>query len=217
MAEGIEIETVEFFPNRFFDHDVNEPFAKEILQTVFGGEGWRYGDPQKKEPDLFFGEISIELTLACDRNTTENYIRKIKAGDYTTEDAEAEQLRFIDESIFDKTTRIYSVDGVNLCVICTIAMQDWVSDYYGSVTHFIVDWRRQQYFEDLRSKYINSGKFSNIYILFPDLCASWWLFDLKTESRKIICLTDEQINSGKYPYVMIKKCREKLIDDGVLL
>lgn len=209
---ALEYEITSFFPPKFFHHTVNEPFIKLILQRVTGIDDWVQGNPDKHEPDYFCGGTPIEFTLACDRETTFNYIQKLRKGVFESDDIEATVIRQINESIADKAAKKYSVSNVHLCVLVTLPMLDWVSDYYGSLTYIIGAWRRSEAFEIIRQNYISTQTFTNIYIMFPDLCASWWVYDVATEKRAKVQLEDDAILSQQVPFIMRTKLWKTISD-----
>ena len=72
------------------------------------------------------------------------------------------------------------------------------------------DYPREQFFEELREEYIKTGIFKNIFIIFPDPCVTWWIYDVLTEARFRYALTDEEIKSGTMPFSIYKEMYEKL-------
>lgn len=203
MLSDLSFTVTEYFPKDFFRNSVNEPFIQEIMSTVLERDNWRAGIPETFEPDYFCDNVPFEFTLASNSKKKNNFIQKLQRGIYSTDDVETDVISFISERIADKSTRHYSVPNVHLCVLCILDLFDWVSDEYGSVTHDLVDWRRKEFFEQIRAKYIKAKVFSNIFLIFPDISARWWVWDVLSGAKRFVQLSDEQIQSGKYPYCMI--------------
>lgn len=197
-------DVIEFLPHNFFSKEKNEPFIKEIMSAVLEDTVWMPGNPDNFEPDYFCDGIPFEFTLASDSKRKNNFIQRVQRGTYSSEDVEKNAIAYIRERIADKAAKKYSVSNVHLCVLCLLDMFNWVSDEYGSITHTLTDWRRKQFFDEIKSDYIDTGIFNNIFLIFPDVCAKWWVWDLRSNHKASIQLFDSEINSGKYPYVRIK-------------
>lgn len=197
-------DVIEFLPHNFFSKEKNEPFIKEIMSAVLKDTVWIPGNPDNFETDYFCDGIPFEFTLASDSKRKNNFIQRVQRGTYSSEDVEKEAIAYIRDRIADKAAKKYSVSNVHLCVLCLLDMFNWVSDEYGSITHTLTDWRRKQFFDEIKSDYIDTGIFNNIFIIFPDVCAKWWVWDLQSNHKASIQLSDSEINSGKYPYVRIK-------------
>ena len=93
---------------------------------------------------------------------------------------------------------------------------DWVSDQYGSYTHFITDYKRELFFKDIKSKYVDTKVFSNIFIIFPDLAANWWVWDILSDNKVSLQVTPYMIESRDYPCFIEKRLYVKLVNDGYL-
>lgn len=197
-------DVIEFFPHNFFSKEKNEPFIKEIMSAVLKDTVWIPGNPDNFETDYFCDGIPFEFTLASDSKRKNNFIQRVQRGTYSSEDVEKDAIAYIRERIADKAAKKYSVSNVHLCVLCLLDMFIWVSDEYGSITHELISWRRNQFFDTMKSDYIDTGIFNNIFLIFPDLCAKWWVWDLLSNHKASIQLSDSEISSGKYPYVRIK-------------
>ena len=211
---GVELKTRGYFPRKFFNKEVNEPFVKWVLSKSFLAEKeWISGNADKGEPDYFYDGIPFEFTLACDEAVHDTFIMRLRSGKYSSNDLEKDICEYIQTSINKKANKNYSVGGIHLVVIIPIDMFSWVSDYYGSVTHYIFDYRRKEFFEKLRIKYIQNEVFNNIFIVFPDIALKWWVYDVKTENRAFAFLTNEEIESGNYPYIEVEK--DDLSEKGV--
>ena len=201
---------VSFFPKDFRNKKVNEPFIQKIMASVLPTGEWKKGDPGKFEPDYFLNGTPFEFTIASDSRKKNNFIQKYFRGMYSSEDVEQDVFSYLTERICDKASKQYSVENVHLCILCLLDLSNWVLDYYGSVTQALVDYSRQQFFVKARSEFIDTKVFSNIFILFPDPCAKWWIYDVLTESREFYALTDDEIKSGKVPFVMYKEIYDKI-------
>lgn len=208
------IDVVSFTPPNFFSKCVNEEFTKLIMSQVIGQGKWLPGDPTVNEPDYFCNGIPLEFTLASDRKKKGNYIQRIMRHQYSTEDAESDISEYIIASVDQKIAKNYSVPNVHLCILCYMDLTNWVLDEYGSVTHCLVDDRRQSLFETVYEKCIESGKFYNVFIIFPDLTAKWWVWDVSTNKKASIQLSREDILSEKYPYVIASHEKATFVYDG---
>ena len=201
---------VSFFPKDFPSKSVNEPFIQKIMAAAFPGKEWVKGDPDKKEPDYFCDGVPFEFTIASDSKKKNSFVQKLFWKKYSSEDIERDVFNYILERVQDKASKEYSVSGVYLCVLCLLDLSKWVLDYYGSYTYDMFDYPRDQFFEELREEYIKTGIFKNIFIIFPDPCVTWWIYDVLTEARFRYALTDEEIKSGTMPFSIYKEMYEKL-------
>ena len=113
-------------------------------------------------------------------------------------------FRYIRERIADKATRKYSGHNVHLCVLCLLDLTDWVLDKYGSVTYEVADWPRRKFFDEIKQTYITTKIFANIFILFLDCQAKWWIWDVGTDHRASVRLDERSLASGEYPYCILK-------------
>ena len=217
QIESSSIETLTFLPKDFFNKEVNEKFIKFVMESILQDGKWVKGDANKNEPDYLYNGIPLEFTLAsdkCTRKKKENFITKIKTAHYSSENVEKDAIEYIEEQIKDKATKQYSLDNVHLCILCLLDRFDWISDIYGSCTHFLMDPKREEYFKEIKKKYIDTQKFSNIFIIFPDIFITWWVWDVKSNKRYPIPITDAMIESKKYPYIIEKNLYYKLVDKG---
>ena len=202
-------EVIILFPTDFKINTVNVSFIKKVIESVLTEGEWRPGAPDKRDPDYFYNGIPFEFTIASDSKKKNNFVQKFFSYIYSSGDIEQDVLSYILERIQDKASKQYSVEHVHLCVLCLLDLSNWVSDYYGSVTHDLIDYRRAQFFERIRAEYIASGRFNNIFILFPDPCACWWVYDVLSDNRAKYQLSDEEIRSGAFPFVMYKQFYDK--------
>lgn len=205
-------DTASFLPNDFFSKDVNEPFIQKMMAAVMPGSTWVKGDPNKFEPDYFCNAAPFEFTLASDSKRKNNFIQRFRCGTFCSDDAAKDLFGFIEDRIADKASKNYAVTNVNLCVLCLLDMTDWVLDEYGSVTHSDTDHPRQQFFSRLKETYISTDVFDNIFLIIPDVCAKWWVFNVLADSRTAVSLTDENIRSGQYPYIMLKSVYDDFVE-----
>jgi hypothetical protein len=205
---------VSFFPRNFFNKEINEPFIRDVMADVLNIANWKQGNPNAFEPDYFGDGVPFEFTIASDSKKKNNFIQRISRGKYASENIENDVTGYIRERIKDKATKKYSVDGVHLCVLCLLDMFLWVSDEYGSVTHCLTDYNRIQFFQEMRSEYIKNGVFNNIFIIFPDMCGKWWVFDVLTDRKSAVVLTTNDIKSNKYPFVIEEKIYKEYISNN---
>lgn len=195
---------VEYLPPNFWNKTKNEPFIQELMSLAFPENTWEPGNPDELEPDYFCNGVPFEFTIASDSKKKNNLVQRIQRHTYSTENLGEDLFRYIRERIADKATKKYSVHNVHLCVLCLLDLTDWVLDKYGSVTHGLADWPRQEFFEEIRTTYITTGIFSNIFILFPDMFARWWIWDVSTNRKSSVQFDDSILESGEYPYCVLK-------------
>ena len=110
-------------------------------------------------------QIQNLLVAYKERYDKDNFIKKMKDGEYTSENVEKDAFCYIEEQIKDKTTKEYSLENVHLCILCLLDRFNWVSDEYGSWTHFITDYQRELFFKYIKESYIDSKSFNNIFLI----------------------------------------------------
>ena len=179
-------------PRDIFNKRVNEAFIQKIMSLVFKDTVWRAGNPQKFEPDYFCDDIPFEFTLASNKQKKKNYIQQIRFDQYSTEDAEEQMIAMIYAAINSKLQKNYSVENIHLCILCLMDMTFWVLGEYGSLTCSQTDHKRQELFDKIKKKYINSGSFANIFIIFPDIAEKWWVWDVLSGEKKSVLMISEQ-------------------------
>ena len=180
IKDGIHFEIVGFFPENFFSKDVNEPFIKEMLETILPKGVWRKGNPNIYEPDYFYNNIPFEFTIASDKHFIEN----LRFKSYETQNQEDDVFKYIETSIKKKVKKKYSTDNVHLCILCLLDMTSWILEDCSQGAFLLVINRKNDFFSLLKEKYISTGKFSNIFLLFPDMFGSWWVLDVVTAKKK---------------------------------
>ena len=200
-----------FLPDNFLHKSVNEPFVQKVLATVLGESEWTSGNAEKFEPDYFCGGIPFEFTIASNRKKKGNYIQKFYSGEYTTEDVEQDIFQYIRESVQSKIEKQYSVANVHLCVLCLMDLTHWVLDEYGSVTQCLFDHTREKFFAWIKEQCIDTKKFNNVFVVFPDMAAKWWVWDVLTNHRACVCLSPEELLSKRYPFWLNKEAYDSLI------
>lgn len=210
LDSGLDLEIIGRIPNNFFSKEKNEPFTKEIIEKTQGIEKWERGNPDLREPDYFGDGKGYEFTIASDKKRKNNFIQKLMNGTYSTDVMEVEMIQYIESRIVDKANKNYSTPEVNLCVLCLLEQFLWVSDVYGSTTYALFDYRRQIFFDRIKKEYIDTKIFENIYILFPDMTAKWWVFNVATGERIAYQLTYKQMKSGDYPFIIMKNVCEEI-------
>ena len=214
-----EFEVLTSMPKDFFNKNVNEKFIKLVMESIFTDGEWIKGNANNEEPDYFFNNIPFEFTLASDKCTNSNknnFINKVRKGQYTSENVEKDAIYYINEQIKNKAEKKYSVENVHLCILCMLDRFDWISDMYGSCTHFLTGFSREQYFEKIKNNYIDSNRFRNIFILFPDTIANWWVWDIRSNKKVNLQVTPAMMESQKYPYFIDKRLYLKLVENKLL-
>ena len=196
--------SVSFIPGNFFDKSINEPFIKKIMSHVLKQDDWIPGDPNKKEPDYFCNGVPFEFTIASDSKRKNNFIQRYKSGSYKTNDIETDVIDYIGFRINEKSKKNYSVPGVHLCVLCLLELTAWVSDEYGSDFYEVTNEYRKRFFKIIKRYYINNRIFNNVFIIFPDMSAKWWVYDVLTGNRDYYQLSEQEIKNRELPFVLIK-------------
>lgn len=199
-----------FLPNNFLRKSVNELFIQELMATVLGRSNWVSGNANNFEPDYFCDGVPFEFTIASNRKRKGNYIQKFCSGTYTSDDMERDIFQYIRESIQLKLDKHYSTSNVHLCVLCLMDLTHWVLDEYGSVTHCLLDHTREAFFSWIKCQCIDTKKFNNVFVIFPDFAATWWVWDVLTNYKVNIRLSAEDMLSKKYPFWIADEAYEEL-------
>ena len=205
------IETIHFLPPNFTNKNNHEPFTKDIMSIVLQRKEWHTGNPNIGEPDYFCGDIPFEFTLASNTKKKGNYIQKLKSGEYVTKDLETDVLTYIRNAIEKKLEKKYSVKHVHLCVLCLINLTFWVLDEYGASLEDSSASNREELFLWIIKNCISSKKFKNVFLIFPDLNARWWVWDVKTDIKSCVQLLPEHILSKHVPFWMIAQEYDDLL------
>lgn len=205
------VDIYSYFPENFFHKSVNEPFIQKIMSIVLEQNNWTPGNPDLSEPDYFCGSIPFEFTIASDKKKKNNFIQKYQTGQYTSEDVECDVFGYIETALKSKSKKRYSVPNVHLCVLCLIDGTPWVLDKYGSITCRFADWRREEFFSEIKKQYINSKIFGNVFLIFPDICAKWWVWDILTNARSNIQVLPSQIKSQSVPFIIEQRIFDKIL------
>lgn len=200
-----------FFPQNFFHKSVNEPFVQQIMSIVLERDSWTSGNPDLLEPDYFCDGIPFEFTIASDKKQKNNFIQKYRVGRYTSEDMETDVLEYIETALRSKAQKKYAVSNVHLCVLCLIDRTSWVLDEYGSVTYPLFDGKRAAFFAGIKSRYINSKIFQNIFLIFPDMSAKWWVWDVLTNKRSSVQLSPSHLMSKKVPFIIEQHVFDEMV------
>ena len=129
-------------------------------------------------------------------------MRKFKFRKYETEDVEKDVFNQIEASINDKLGKGYVGKNVHLCVLCVMNLSFWVYDEYDSETQSLLASERENLFDWIEEKAINSGKFGNVFLIFPDSKHNWWVWDVKSKFKAKISLSKDDILGGKIPFWM---------------
>ncbi len=208
-------EIYEFFPKDFFKKEVNEEFIKLVMEQVFPNCNWRKGNPDLFEPDYFCDTVPLEFTIASDKDKKSNFIIRLKNSTYKTENVEQDVFEYIEHQIKAKSEKKYFVKNVHLCVLCLLDRFQWVSDTYGAYTHFLTDGPREEFFNKIKQDYIETGKFNNIFIIFPDIMTSWWVWDVFSNNKVQLKYSDSQILSQKYPFFAIKDIYDEIFGNPI--
>ena len=215
ILNDFSYEVYEFFPRNFFNKNNNEEFIKFIMKNVLPDGKWVKGNVNLHEPDYFYNGIPLEFTMASDKKRKNNFIFRLKNAKYLTENIEQDLFKYITQKLEDKAKKKYLVSNnetqVYLCVLCLLDRYEWISDFYGSKTHFITDLPREKFFNEIKQKYLETNVFKGIYIIFPDIMASWWVWDLNTENKAKLTLVPPTSNlrDCPYPFIIARELYDK--------
>lgn len=200
-----------YTPENFYNKNCNEKFIQYIMSRTLLKNDWRNGDPNKFEPDYFCDGVPYEFTLASAGENGGTYVRKIKNATYASNDVEKDAMNYIWKSVEKKARKNYAVEHINLCVLCLLNLYGWMSDEYGSVLVTADDLRREKFLDNLKTQYIKSKRFDNIFIIILGLAAEWWVFDVQKGAKSYVQLSDKEIFEGKMPYTTIKTDYNKYV------
>lgn len=198
-----------YFPQNFFHKSVNEPFIQKIMSIVLERKNWTHGNPDLLEPDYFCDGDPFEFTIASDKKKKNNFVQKYQVGRYSSEDVETDIFGYINVALKSKAQKKYSASGVHLCVLCPVDRTSWILDKCGSVTYCIFDSKRKEFFSEIKQNYIENGLFKNIFIIFPDMYARWWIWDVLTNAKSSIQLSPSQIMNKKLPFILEQNIFDK--------
>lgn len=67
------------------------------------------------------------------------------------------------------------------------------------------------FFEWIKLQCIDSKKFNNVFVVFPDMFATWWIWDVLTDHKANIRLSEADILSGQYPFWLNQQSYEELM------
>ena len=202
-----------FLPENFLNKSVNEPFIQRIMGTTFERDNWIQGDANKFEPDYFCDGVPFEFTIASDRKRKNNFVQRFRSGRYTSENIEQDFFQYISESVKEKLEKRYSVTNVHLCILCLMNLTCWVNDEYGSYLHCTLDHNREEMFAWIKEQCIDSCKFKNVFVIFPDMYATWWVWDIRTDNKAKIQLGPQYMLKHGYPFWLEKSKFDLLLSD----
>ena len=205
------VDLICFLPDDFLNKKINEPFVKSVLCDVLDIDDWKAGDPNKYEPDYFCGNIPVEITIASNTKKRDNFIQSFKRAAYSTVDSDADIFCYIKESIEKKLRKQYSVPNVHLCVLVLIAKPSWLFSGISPETEDLMISPMESSVSWIREKCIDSNKFGDVYLIFPDMNARWWLFSIKNSCTGCKILSDKEILDGGFPFWMTKENYCKMI------
>jgi hypothetical protein len=196
-----------FFPEDFFKKHVNEPFNQFLIESCFGIEPDNnevtYGDPNKKEPDLFIYGYPFELTLASKKTDTMNYIKNIKDHSFTTDNIEDISIDCLRNACLKKSKKNYTTIDNSLSIILTFPVFVWATATYSNIKVLPPQTKLPLLLNELRALYIDGGKFIEILIHMPGFLSDWISYSCKRECEiNHRFLNDSEITSRRYPYVI---------------
>jgi hypothetical protein len=203
---------VNFYPENFFDKTVNESFIQKIMQKALQREDWGDGNSDRFEQDRLCGNVPFEFTIASDKRKKNTFVQKMQLGKYASEDVESDMFEYISTALEKKADKKYSHPNTHLSILCIEELTSWIFEEYDAFAAFAVYDRREEYFEEIKAKYLESGIFKNIFIIFPDIFAKWWVWDVKTNNKVSIRLSENDILSKEVPFVLEKNIYDQIIE-----
>ena len=163
-----EFEFLLFLPKHFFNKNVNEEFIKLVMKSILPNGQWIKGNDNRKEPDYIYNNVPFEFTLAsnkCNRKLKDNFINKLRTTGFKSNNTEDDLINYIREQVSAKANKKYSLKNIHLCVLCLIDKVDWVLDEYGSSLYYLVENKREKFFQEIKNNYIILMKYI-FHILF---------------------------------------------------
>ena len=184
--------------NHFFEKSFNENFAASAIKSIFGYSSYIHGNDVDKPDFLFDENEQFEIALICDTKKRDNLVQRILRKNFVSDDVEKELLSMIHERIEDKSRKKYINLHPNLCLICPVPMLDWIAP--PSCLDILYTSERRDFFDLLYIEYIETGIFKNIFILVPNVDASWTLIDLNSGMFDY----EGDLNDPNYPYYLMQ-------------
>ena len=186
--------------DHFFEKQVNEEFAANVIQDILSFRTLRHGKDGSEADLIFDEEHAFEVTLICDKKKHNNLIQRLLTayqglGSFHSDDIQGEILSMIETCVAKKAQKQYTGEDMNLCLIVPFPMVSWVDGSMDVIEMLFVT-PKSKVFYNLRNKYLQTKKFKNIYILLPDVDKSWWIIDLKGKRRQY----KGNIADKNYPY-----------------
>ena len=200
-----------FYPENFFDKTVNEDFIQKTMQLALERDDWRVGNANLFEQDRFLGKNPFEFTIASDKKKKNTFVQKMRLAKYTSNDVDNDMFEYITTALEKKAEKEYANSNTHLCILCIEELTSWVLDeYFESWTFFVYD-RRKEYFDTIKADYIENGIFKNIFIIFPDIFAKWWVWDVLTGYKASVQLSTEDLLSNQFPFWIDNELYEELL------
>ncbi len=195
-----------FFPKNFFDKGTNEKFQLFLIGKIidsFNEDDVEWGNPRKNEPDLIINNVPFELTLASTVEDTSTFIKKII--EYTLKSNNVEELLIecIIEACNKKTRKQYCTVDNTLSILLVMPVYIWCAPLYSSIPELLPPNKLPKLLFDIKTQYIDNGKFKDVLIHMPGFSYDWFSCSCK-DCRIInwVQLDDDQISSGNYPYIV---------------
>ena len=71
-------------------------------------------------------------------------------------------------------------------------------------------------YKHIKETYIDSKSFNNIFLIFPDIVANWWVWDVKSNKKVSLRVKPFMMETEKYPYFIEKRLYTQLVQAGLL-
>lgn len=151
-----------------------EVLMKTLLSHHLKSTDISRGDSNLHEPDFRIGGEWIEMRYAEEQaqkpmNTVGEYSAQKVLSDFSIE---------VEHAILEKSKKHYSVQEKSVCVFSLLDVQPYYASVFPDEMQSYVEHARNNFFSSLHGKFIESGIFTNIYIVVIGYNRQFVVFDL---------------------------------------
>lgn len=189
-------------PPHFFDsasaenafESVSERIAKLFLKDILNVDNIRRGNDKIKEPDYIGEECGkesgFEVTFAVNKSLIPQLKGK-KSLDREQHNIEDMLIADISGALDRKSKKEYACK-TNLVVLTVSSLIGWyyflfddINTFPGKLANRMLTKRRDVFFEEIYTNYIETGDFKNVYIVHPTLDSRFILFDIRSFAERM--------------------------------